>query len=74
MRLDKVMETYLLVDDYVNLDSLLRFALEDPIEPPFREERRRTAKVKFRSKPPILIGGAQCPICHVKPMSSNPPI
>jgi hypothetical protein len=50
----KLNETYFFIDNNMNLDSLLRFALQYSIEPPFRKEGRRTTKIKLRSKPPIL--------------------
>ena len=53
-RLTNGPSTYLLVDDYVNLYALLRLALEDSVQTPFLVISRRTAQVKFRSKPPVL--------------------
>ena len=44
----------LLIHNNINLHPLFRLTSQHPIESPFRMIRRRTTKIKFRSKPPIL--------------------
>lgn len=43
-----------LVHNDIDLHSLLGFALEHSVQPPFRIIRGWATKIKLRSKPPIL--------------------